>query len=89
MSALWCYYCNTILNELCPSYDDSAQAMQDYLDAKHPTLCADSDDENSNDSGSNVDIMLKRQTLTITGQKRNLIPLNHSNTTSTGLNGQG
>ena len=27
--------------------------MQDYLDAKHPTLCADSDDENSNDSGSN------------------------------------
>ena len=53
MSALWCYYCNTILNELCPSYDDSAQAMQDYLDAKHPTLCADSDDENSNDSGSN------------------------------------
>ena len=29
--------------------------MQDYLDAKHPTLCVDSDDddENSNDSSSN------------------------------------
>jgi hypothetical protein len=54
-SALLCYYCNIILKELCPSYDDSAliHAMQDYLDAKHPTLCADSDDENSNDSGSN------------------------------------
>ena len=55
MSALWCYYCNTILKKLCPSYDDSAliRAMQDYLDAKHPTLCADSNDETSNDSGSN------------------------------------
>ena len=29
--------------------------MQDYLDAKHPTLCVDSDDDdkNSNDSSSN------------------------------------
>ncbi len=27
--------------------------MQDYLNAKHPTLCVDSDDKNSNDSGSN------------------------------------
>ncbi len=28
--------------------------MQDYLDAKHPTLCVDSYDQNtSNDSGSN------------------------------------
>jgi len=55
-SALLCYYCNIILKELCPSHDaDSAliHAMQDYLDAKHPTLCADSDDKNSNDSDSN------------------------------------
>ena len=34
-------------------------------------------------------IMLKRQTLTITGQKRNLILLNHSNATSTGQMGEG
>ena len=27
--------------------------MQDYLDAKHPTLCADSDDGNIHDSKSN------------------------------------
>jgi hypothetical protein len=57
MSALWCYYCNIILKELCLSYNDSAliHAMQDCLDAdaKHPTLCADSDDKNSNGSGSN------------------------------------
>jgi hypothetical protein len=26
--------------------------MQDYLDAKHPSLCEDSDEENSNDSSS-------------------------------------
>ncbi len=26
--------------------------MQDYLDAKHPSLCVDSDDRNSNDSSS-------------------------------------
>ena len=54
-SALLCYYCNIILKELCPSYNDSAliHAMQDYLDAKHPTLYGDSYDENSNDSGSN------------------------------------
>jgi hypothetical protein len=32
-------------------------------------------------------ILLKRQTVTITGQKRNLILLNHSNITSTDLNG--
>jgi hypothetical protein len=25
--------------------------MQDYLDAKHPTLCVDSDDGMSNDRG--------------------------------------
>ena len=27
--------------------------MQDYLDAKHPTLCEDSDDGNINESDSN------------------------------------
>jgi len=32
---------------------------------------------------------LKRPTLTITGQKRNLILLNHSNATSTGQMGEG
>ena len=93
MSALWCYYCNIILKELCPFYDDSAliHAMQDYLDAKHPTLCVDSDDddENSNDSSSNDGYHVEKTTLTITGWKRNLILLNHLNATSTGLNGQG
>jgi len=34
--------------------------MQDYLDAKHPTLCADSDDENSNDSGSNDGYLVEK-----------------------------
>ena len=34
--------------------------MQDYLDAKHPTLCADSDDKNSNDSGSNDGCLVEK-----------------------------
>jgi hypothetical protein len=34
--------------------------MQDYLDDKHPTLCADSNDTNSNDSGSNDGYPVKK-----------------------------
>ena len=34
--------------------------MQDYLDAKHPTLCADSDDGNSNGSGSNGGYLVEK-----------------------------
>ncbi len=59
--------------------------MQDYLEAKHPTLCADTNDGMSNESDSNDGYVVE----TITGQKRNLILLNHSSVTSTGPNGQG
>jgi hypothetical protein len=40
--------------KICPFYHVSAliQEMQDYLDAKHPSLCVDSDEGNSNDSSS-------------------------------------
>jgi hypothetical protein len=45
------------INKLCPSYCGTnlalIHAMQDYLDAKHPTLCVDSDDGMSNESDSN------------------------------------
>ncbi len=34
--------------------------MQDYLDAKHPTLCADSDDGNSHDSKSNDGYLIEK-----------------------------
>jgi hypothetical protein len=46
------------------SYHDSAviYAMQDYLDAKHLTICADSNDKNRNDSGSNYGYLLKSPT---------------------------
>ncbi len=42
------------LKEICPFYHVSAliQEMQDYLDAKHLSLCVDSDEGNSNDSSS-------------------------------------
>jgi hypothetical protein len=44
------------------SYHDSAviYAMQGYLDAKHPTLCAYIDDKNSNDSGSNDGYLVEK-----------------------------
>ncbi len=43
-----------LLKEICFFYHVSAliQEMQDYLDAKHPSLCVDSDEGNSNDSSS-------------------------------------
>jgi len=50
------------------------QEMQDYLDAKHPSLCAVSDGRNSNDGSSSLmGILLKRPTVTIIGigQERN------------------
>jgi hypothetical protein len=34
--------------------------MQDYLDAKHPTRCADSDDRNSHDSESNDGYLVEK-----------------------------
>jgi hypothetical protein len=62
--------------------------MQDYLDAKHPALCADSD-ENSNDSGSNDGYHVKKTNSNYNRAEEEFNTLNHSNATSTGLNGQG
>jgi hypothetical protein len=61
--------------------------MQDYLDAKHPSFCVDSDDETEMTVVALMGILLKRPTVTIIGPKKNLILLKHSNVTSTDLNG--
>jgi hypothetical protein len=54
MSALVLLKYIFLLKEICSFYHVSAliQEMQDYLDARHPSLCVDSDEGNSNDSSS-------------------------------------
>jgi hypothetical protein len=50
--------------------------MQDYLDAKHPALCADSD-ENSNDSGSNDGYHVKKTNSNYNRAEEEFNTLNH------------
>jgi hypothetical protein len=44
--------------------------MQNYLDAKHPSLCVDSDGDNSDDSCGSIDgFALEIPTVTIMGRR--------------------
>ena len=61
--------------------------MQDYLDAKHPSLLWIVIKEIAMTVVALMGILLKRPTVTIIGQMRNLILLNPSNVTRTELNG--
>jgi hypothetical protein len=65
--------------------------MQDYLDAKHPTLCVDSDDddENSNDSSSNDGYHVEKTNSNYNRAEEEFKTFESFNATSTGLNGQG
>ncbi len=62
--------------------------MQDYLDAKHPSLCVDSDEGNRNDSSSTDGYLAEKTNCNYNrAEEKFLILLNHSNVTSTDLNG--